>query len=169
MKNLLTITDLEATGENLVFPKVHEHRQAARAVVTDDAGKVALLYISRGKFHKLPGGGVEKGENLAVALERELLEEIGCRAVVNNEIGIIEEKCAKLSLHQTSYCFRAKIVGEKEESNFTEREIFDGASVIWVDSISAAITLLENDKPIEFQGHFIVMRDLAFLKAAQEL
>ena len=166
MNTLLTITDLLATGENLTFPEVHKKRFAARAVVTDSEERVALLYIGKGQFHKLPGGGVEKGEDLSLALERELLEEIGCLAEVTGEIGIVEEKRSRISLLQTSYCFKAYVVGKKGEPDFTEEEIADGASIVWADSLGAAISILESDQPVGWEGHFIVMRDLAFLKAA---
>ena len=55
-------------------------RVAARAIVTDGNSAVALLHGAKHSYHKLPGGGVEAGEDLALALHREIKEELGCDA-----------------------------------------------------------------------------------------
>jgi ADP-ribose pyrophosphatase YjhB (NUDIX family) len=50
-----------------------------RAVVVDDAGRVALVRHTYGDHWYLPGGGVKKKESYARALARELEEEIALR------------------------------------------------------------------------------------------
>ena len=52
-----------------------------RAVVIDAAGKVFLVRHSYVSGWHLPGGGVERGETLRDALERELIEEGNIRLV----------------------------------------------------------------------------------------
>ena len=49
-------------------------RFACRAVLFDDKNLVPILYVSKFKYHKLPGGGIKTGENKAEALNREILE-----------------------------------------------------------------------------------------------
>jgi 8-oxo-dGTP pyrophosphatase MutT (NUDIX family) len=78
----------------------------ARAVLLDSNGQVHLLFVSKHGYHKLPGGGLEEGEDAAQALERELMEEVGCKAEVITELGTIEE-CREYpdgGLRQISYC-----------------------------------------------------------------
>ena len=169
MQTLITLTDLIVTGEDIHFPDMYETRKTARAVVTDSSGKVALLRMVNGGYHKLPGGGVEEGENLFQTLERELLEEIGCRARVDGEIGISEEWRARVPVHQVSYCYLATLVGDKGEPEFTDEELDDGAQTLWVNSIDDAIDLLQKDQPVDWKGQFIVKRDLLFLYRAKLL
>jgi 8-oxo-dGTP pyrophosphatase MutT (NUDIX family) len=66
-------------------------RKAARAVVFDNDNKITILKVANHNYYKLPGGGVEEGEDLAKALEREAMEEIGCKISVTGEIGKIIE------------------------------------------------------------------------------
>lgn len=68
-------------------PDKFEIREAARAVVFDENNFMPLLFVSKHNYHKLPGGGIEKGENKMQGLEREFLEETGCEIEVDREIG----------------------------------------------------------------------------------
>jgi len=140
-----------------------EIRNAARAVVFDDENKIAILHVSKHGYHKLPGGGVEDGEDMAKALEREMKEEIGSQIEVTGQVGrIIEHKDAQ-NLKQESFCWLADLVGEKGQPDFTEKELGDGFEVMWV-SLDEAIEIIKNDKPDNYDGKFIVIRDLCFLE-----
>lgn len=170
MKHLLTIheSDVYPEKENL-NPKNFRVRNAARAVVLNDKGEVALLKATIHKYHKLPGGGVESGEDMALALQRELLEEIGCRADVTSEVGEIIEYRDKWEMRQVSHCYLAKQVGKQRAPSFTQSEIDEGFEVVWANNIESAITLLEQDKPENYDGLFIQRRDTRLLKAARQL
>ena len=54
-------------------------RLAVRALIVDDADQVLMvkLVFPQGVWWVLPGGGIEEGEDLNVALRRELAEEVG--------------------------------------------------------------------------------------------
>ena len=48
-------------------------RHAARVVLTDETGAVALLHAKvRNYYYKLPGGGIEENEDTEKALAREI-------------------------------------------------------------------------------------------------
>lgn len=144
------------------------HRRAARAIVTNDTGEVALLYVGKYKYHKLPGDGIEDGEDIAQALERELLEEIGCHAEVTAEVGEIIEHRDAWNMLQTSYCYLAKQIGAAVAPDFTEKELSEGFRIVWAKDLATAIALLDNDDPQDYGGRFISMRDHAFLLTASQ-
>lgn len=148
-------------------------RTAARAVVLDENNKIALLYVSKFQYYKLPGGGVEPGEDLALALERECIEEIGCKVEVLQELGSILEYRKSFGLKQTSHCFLAKVLGEKGESNFTEKELSHGFEIQWFDYEEALEKLKNSRTDLVPDGFFpmasyVVPRDIAFLEEAKK-
>lgn len=145
---------------------VFRERHAARAIVTDKDDRIALLHVEKYGYHKLPGGGIEDNEDTKQALERELLEEIGCRAEVTAELGKIIEYRDEWDQKQTSYCYLAKPIGEAGQPDFTEKELSEGFAIVWAENIVDAISLLEQDTPEEYGGKFIRERDLAFLETA---
>jgi 8-oxo-dGTP pyrophosphatase MutT (NUDIX family) len=170
MKHLLTIheSDIFPEKQNLNSENFRI-RHAARAIVFNKKAEVALLQATTYNYHKLPGGGVEDGENMELALERELLEEIGCRVDITREIGEIIEFRDKWEMKQTSHCYLAKQVGKQQAPQFTQSETEEGFEIIWASNLSAAIKLLEQDQPQNYDGLFIQQRDIKFLKTAQGL
>ena len=54
-------------------------REASRAILFDENDLIPLLFVAKHNYHKLPGGGVDEGEDKdkAQALVRECLEEVG--------------------------------------------------------------------------------------------
>ena len=168
MRTILTIRDKDL-GFDIPDPLVYEERGAARAIVFDKERKIALLRVAKRYYHKLPGGGIEKGESVEDALRRELLEEIGCSITNVRELGTIEEFRNKFALHQFSYCFLADLVGEKGTPHLEQGEIADGFEPEWL-GLEEAIKILESEAAVEdYQGKFIQKRDLAFLKQAKQL
>ena len=170
MNHLLTIHESDIYPEEKDSnPEDFNLRHAARAIVLNTKGEVALLKVNTYGYHKLPGGGVESGEDMELALERELLEEIGCRAEVIGEVGEIIEYRDKWSLKQISHCYLAKQIGVSQSPSFTQSEIDEGFEIVWANTIDTAIDLLEQDQPQNYDGLFIQRRDTQLLKAARRL
>ena len=59
----------------------------------------------------------------------------------------------------------ANVSGEKGEPNFTQKELDGGFKIKWV-SLPEAIKLLEADRPDDYEGTHIQIRDTIFLKEA---
>lgn len=137
-------------------------REASRIVLFDENGMVPMLFVSRYSYHKLPGGGIDEGEDRKGALVREVLEETGSRIEIKGEIGKVIEFRSEWSLKQISYCYIGRVVS-KGEPDFTEKELRQGFELVWM-TLDEAISRMENDKPACYEGNFIRKRDLVFLK-----
>lgn len=171
MKNILTIKEQDIVANSpVVDTSTFRKRGAARAVLLDDSGRVYLLNVSKHGYHKLPGGGIDEGEDIKQALERELMEEVGCKAEIIAELGTVIEyrNYDDGGLEQTSYCYLAKQVGEQIASALEEGELAEGMFEVKAESIDDAIALLSQDKPDNLEGQFIQRRDIAFLQAAKK-
>jgi len=138
-------------------------RKSSRAIVSNSSKQIAIIYVSKDKYHKLPGGGIEKGEDYMSALERELMEEAGVEVTVLGEVGMIIEYRRDHRLLQISNCYVTEMIGELVEPNLTKDEKSKGFVLKWV-VLEEAISLLENDRPRNYAGKFIKERDLTFLK-----
>ena len=144
-------------------------REAARGVIFNERGQIALLHVGAHGYHKLPGGGIDPGETREEALVREAKEEAG--AVVEGDftpVGASLEYRSQRGCRQVSYCFIAHSAGEPGELERTAREIEEQQLPLWV-SLDKAISLLEADRPDDYIGTFVQVRDLAFLKEAQRI
>ena len=145
-----------------------ETREAARAVAFDEDGFVPLLFVGKHGYHKLPGGGIEIGEDVLQALVREMKEETGCDIEVIGEVGSIVEYRTEWHIKQTSYCYLGKIAS-KGETAFDEGEKKDDFKLVWM-ALDEAIETLEKDHPDSYyNGSFIRERDLIFLKEAKRI
>lgn len=169
MELLKTIKEEEAyPGTDPVKPEKWRFRRAARAVVFDDENRIALLHVSKHNYYKLPGGGIENSEAIEEALQRECLEEIGCRVIIKQEVGSIVEYRNKIGVEQESYCYLAKLDGEKGKAKLEQDEAEAGFETVWV-GIDEAIELVENSKPKDtYDGSFIKIRDYILLNKAKE-
>lgn len=142
-------------------------REAVRAILAGADDKIALIHAQKYNYYKLPGGGIEDGEDHATALRRELLEEVGAEAIVIGEVGKIEEKRAFAdNMHQVSYTYSAKVSGEIGDNNLEEGERAEGFRVVWAD-IDEAIRLVRLGNVVSERGieqRFMALRDELFLR-----
>ncbi len=165
MQLLATINPQHATQEEIGSYRL---REAARAIVLDNEHNVALLHVGKYNYFKLPGGGIDEGEEPAQALHRECLEEIGCEIEILNEIGKIIEHRKMYTIEQISYCYFAKVSGEKGKPNFTKKELSEGFEQIWIP-YDEAVTLISKNTAIGIEGsEYIVPRDTILIEAARE-
>lgn len=144
-------------------------RKAARAVVIDKDDNVALLHVSKNNYYKLPGGGLEDGEDKVTALRRECQEEIGCDVSVIAELGEILEYRKKFQIKQTSYCYLARVKGRIGTPKLTDHEISRGFKQVWMP-YKEALEFAEKSESISFTGKlFVVPRDIRLLKEAGKI
>jgi 8-oxo-dGTP pyrophosphatase MutT (NUDIX family) len=137
-------------------------RQAGRAIIFN-GDKVCLIYVGAHDYYMLPGGGIED-EDIPTALAREIMEEAGCEATVEDEVGSIEVYFDRWQQKQVDFCYTAQKVGSDQKASATDFEKSEGHEVVWADDLTEAIRLVENAEPKERDGKMVKARDLMFLK-----
>ena len=118
--------DLQDTEWELDY--IDHDRNIARAIVYDESGQFYFVRAQRdddfGKatLIETAGGGVEEGEDLHTAVERELKEELGVKVAVICKIGVVSDYYNLIHRHNINNYFlcRVESFGDK---NLTEDEI----------------------------------------------
>lgn len=149
-------------------PSTYWHRRAARAVVIDAKNRVFLMRIESRDAYKLPGGGIDEGEDNWTAVAREVREEVGVDIELVAELGKIVEYRDPVKMKQTSYCYLVRQVGDKFESSLEPEEVANGMSEVLADDIDHAISLVETNSVNGMEGRFMTLRELTVLKAAKQ-
>ena len=165
--NILRIINPDDVSDTEV--KSFTPRLAARGVVFDKDNKVALLHVANHNYYKLPGGGIEEGEDKIEAFRRECVEEIGTDIEVVSEIGSVVECRSKFKILQTSYCYTGKVTGKRQKTAFTEHEVEQGfEEPIWIP-LDEALRLVSTSVPNNYEGGFIKERDTLILESVKNL
>ena len=146
-------------------------RKGARGIIINSDGKIAVFNKASKNEYKLPGGGIDEGENPEEAFKREALEETGCEIEIINSLGTIEEHKSLDKFKQTSYIFVAKVVNDTHKLNLTQKEKDEGAQLLWVDDTEALKLITDcYDKLKEskyenlYHSKFIALRDRYILE-----
>ena len=164
MTELLYLTDAKICGGTGF--SVRTPREAARAVLLDDDGKMALLFITKYGFYSLPGGGIERGETRLDALRREMREETGCMIEDDPiELGCVYENRYRFNCTQRSYYYLARVKGRKGTPNLTTNEQRDGTRLGWTTP-RKALELLSGGISDGYRVEFIKARDTAAILAS---
>lgn len=161
----------------------YTERRAARIILFNPRGDIAMLHAVNYGYHKLPGGGIEPGESWQDAAVREALEETGFHVRLREmEIGKIVEWRGRAEtwrrgtpkLKQISTCGVADTL-DAASADLTDEEVRVGLTLQWM-SLDEAIELCNEDEPLQdrdqpdnYEGRFIKTRDLLFLKKAKTL
>lgn len=157
----ITLINLENVLDEEVLN--YKTREASRAVVFDNEGKVALLHATKFNYYKLPGGGIENSESPEIALKRECLEEIGCNVEIIKDLGVILELRKKYSLKNKSYCYIAKVIGEKGNPQLMPDEIEEGFQTVWL-SIEEALDKVKSGKKEVYEAQYMIARDTMIIE-----
>ena len=124
--------DVDKGNKKIEYSKI---RPTVKVVLIDENNKVCLLK-ARGHY-LLPGGGVEKindvYEDLEDALRREIREEVGCEIKDMAEIGIVEQYRDKIQGKYIVYFYKAKVDGNKGLPTSTQEDELQGVEICWLD------------------------------------
>jgi 8-oxo-dGTP diphosphatase len=140
-------------------------RQAVRVIAFNTSGHIAVIHAQRDNYYKLPGGGIDPGEDHLVAVQREMQEETGAMIRVRERgcVAITEE--FRNNLHQLSFCYCADLVDDAGHPNLTKEEVDDQLRHLWLP-IDVAKERMAAAVPTSTLGQFIKERDLYLLGEA---
>jgi len=145
-----------------------EERHAARTVLFDETGRVAVINATKHGYYKIPGGGVEDNEEPKNAAEREATEEAGRDCRIVDDLGQLTTPIPAWGTLDISDGFIAEAVGEELTPDYESWEEERGFTVEWFDNLDAAIETIENNTVEDPSMAALQARDLEFLKLARE-
>lgn len=164
----ITDKDFDIKEKRLIDPK---RRTAARGIIENKDGKIAIFFKSKMNEYKLPGGGIDLGEDKEKAFKREALEETGCIIKNIKEMGITIEEESQTNFIQKSYVFKSKVQKNTNKLDITEREKEEGAELIWLhpkealDRMKNSIDRIRESRfENKYNSSFIIKRDIAILE-----
>ncbi len=128
-----------------------------RAVRDDDFGKATLIETS--------GGGVENGEDLKLALTRELMEELGAKAEIICKIGVVDDYYNLIHRHNINNYYLCRVT-EFGEKNLTKDEIESFHLSTLKLTFDEAVSEYERLSSTKV-GRLIANRELPILKHAK--
>ena len=161
MKQICELNDRIILGTDGMSTKAP--RITARAVVKNQDGLYAVMYADKFMLHSLPGGGVEDGEDVQIALRREVYEETGCVCDEIQELGIVAENRASLDYTQINYYFVVTTSHTPGENHLTEAEQ-DSRTVVEWHTFDEMVRLINEQEFDRVQGKYLKARDVVALR-----
>lgn len=116
------------------------------AIVLDDEGRILLIERGKDPFKgrfALPGGFVDYGEPVEVAVVRELLEETGLEGEIVELVGVYSDPDRDPRGHTVSVVFQLKVVGGRLSAGD------DAARARFVDTGDLPPLAFDHDRIIE--------------------
>ncbi|MDQ1912232.1 NUDIX domain-containing protein [Paenibacillus sp. GD4] len=168
IRRIRTITDSDVQGGPATLLEAVS-RYGARGVLVDRSFRVAMMYLSKLDLYKLPGGGIEEGEEQGAAFVREIREETGYEAEIVHELGYIEEHKGRNDFLHYSYCFVAKSHEGREQVQLSDNEIKLGMTPVWMPLEEALALMNEALRSCDdYSLKFMLLRDLTILQVYNE-
>ena len=170
MEDFKVITDLDI-GTNSLELNNPELRIGARGLVFNSENKLAILNKQAKNEYKLVGGGVDPNEDPKEGFFREVLEEAGCHVEIDEFIGTIREERTHYNFVQISYIYKAHVTEDTKELHLTEKEIAEGARLLWLDYDEAMRLIKDAENYIKaspyedlYTTKFVIKRDYNILE-----
>lgn len=156
--------NIELQDTQWQFEYVDHDRNIARAIVYDENG---LFYFVRATLIEASGGGVEIGEDLQTAIQRELKEELGISVEIICKIGVVSDYYNLIHRHNINNYFLCKVksFGKK---NLTQDEIESFHLSTLKLTYDEAVREYENRANTRL-GILVANRELPILQRAKEI
>ena len=147
-------------------------RPTVKIILQNNEGKIALVTNPIHNIFLLPGGGIDEGEDVFVAADRECREEVGYVIIPTEIIGVTEEYRAREGKRCETYGVLASVKEKISEDLRTEEEKKNGLIVAWFSKEEVEKKFHEQEEllragNIEFYNTgFNIIRDSLFFKEA---
>lgn len=128
MNGELSQLELELQDNAWPYEYTDHHRQIVRAIVVDDSLNFYFVRVQRNdsfgeaNLIETAGGGVENGEDLHVAIHRELKEELGAQVEILCNIGVVSDYYNLIHRHNINHYFLCRVLSFGEK-NLTQDEV----------------------------------------------
>lgn len=146
-------------------------RLGARGIVLNGVGDIALIHKTLKNEYKLPGGGIDEGEDPAAAFIRECREELGCMVEIIEELGTAVEYKSQENFKQLSFVYVAKKVDELDSRSLTDKEKDEGTEFVWLPKLQALEAMRRSLGELKqskydsiYRTKFMVLRDIRILE-----
>ena len=149
--------------------KTGKIRFDVRILLLNDKNEICVIKSRKHGFLQMPGGGIEDGESIIEALERETEEETGWLISDIEPIGYVLQKREDIRNRldfdcDISYVFKAS-PKEQIKTNYMDDEIEEGFMPIWIDLDNFILEQEKNEGKIEnYGGCFSNRRDILVSK-----
>lgn len=160
MKCIAKITDKDILGTDGLSHK--SPRVTARAILKNPNNVFAVMFSEKFNLYSLPGGGVEEGEDVTTAIQREIWEETGCIITSMQPLGYVEENRAHCDYTQIDYYFVLETNDLNLIPHLTENERKNKTTVMWLNA-DAMYRHIATPKHDTNQRKFLQARDVAAL------
>lgn len=173
MQPIITISDKDIfPGKKPADVKVWSDRRTVKVILQNELGEIALVSNPIHNCHLLPGGGIDDGESVHVAADRECREEVDYSIREPIDIGIIEEFRARDGKHYITNGVVALLGNPTSRDARTANEKDVGLKVGWHTLDNALKIFSEQKKCLDggkikfYNTGFNIVRDKAFIDEA---
>jgi len=163
---------LELQDEEWPFEYADHDRRIARGICYDEKGYFYFVRaerdddFGRATIIETAGGGVEEGEDLLVAIQRELKEELGVEVEVLCQIGVVSDYYNLIHRHNINNYFLCKVVSFGEK-HLTQDEIESFHLSTLKLTFEEAVAEYEKRRETKL-GRLIANRELPILREAKK-
>ncbi|MBQ7327256.1 MAG: NUDIX hydrolase [Clostridia bacterium] len=164
---------LSLRDEEWPYTYTNHDRNIVRGIVYDDEGYFYFVRadrdddFGRAKVIETAGGGVEGGEELPIAIKRELLEELGAEVEVICKIGVVDDYYNLIHRHNINNYYLCRILSFGER-HLTEDEIRKWHLSTLKLRFDEAVAEYESNRD-SMLGRIITNRELPILMRAKEI
>ncbi len=131
MNEVIRISEIDFLNKKLAYPlNLYSLRPTVYGIIYDADDRIAAIHYKDFTRHPFPGGGVLETESNTQALEREILEEIGCKITNTKLIGIFDSWSDENKTYYPTYLFTARIFGQKGIPTTDEKYEIE-STVLW--------------------------------------